>query len=170
MLCIKRFITSEERELKDSRGTGMFKSCFGISSRYLRVLWFILVLTILARNIDCKSILQKTLNQFGLVASKYERKLRCKSKFQCISLRRRVCLIVGRYVSPTCVSVWFLQSKPCLFPLKSSLKFVLHRGKPKFISLPVKFPADRSKFQFCATEKYNNFLANCAAVFVLLFF
>ena len=42
----------------------------------------------------------------------------------------------------------FLPSKLCLFPLKSSLEFVLHRGKPKFISFPVKFPADRSKFQF----------------------
>ena len=36
----------------------------------------------------------------------------------------------------------FLPSKPCLFPLKSSLEFVLHRGKHKFISLPVKFPAN----------------------------
>ena len=42
-------------------------------------------------------------------------------------------------------------SKPLLFPLKSSLKFVLHLGKPKFTSLPVEFPADRSKFQFCTT-------------------
>ena len=42
-----------------------------------------------------------------------------------------------------------LPSKPCLFPLKSSLEFILHRGKIKFIGLPVKFPADRSKFQFC---------------------
>ena len=100
MSWIKWFITSAERELKDWRGTGMFqscigmsRSCFGISSRYLRVLWFILILIILARNIDCKSILQKTLKQFGLVASKYERKLRYKSNFQCVSLRRRVCLI-----------------------------------------------------------------------------
>ena len=47
----------------------------------------------------------------------------------------------------------FLVSKPCLFPLKSSLEFVSHRGNPKFISLPVKFPDDRSKFQFCTTAR-----------------
>ena len=47
----------------------------------------------------------------------------------------------------------FLSSKPCVFPLKSGLEFVLSRGKPKFISLPVKFPADRSKFQFCSTAR-----------------
>ena len=100
MLFIKRFITSVESELKDSRGTGMFqscirmsRSCFGISSRYLRALLFILILIILARNIDCKRILQNTLKQFGLLASKNERILRYKSNFQCVSLRRRVCLI-----------------------------------------------------------------------------
>ena len=43
----------------------------------------------------------------------------------------------------------FLSSKPCLSPLESSLEFVIHRGKRKFISLQVKFPADRSKSQFC---------------------
>ena len=60
---------------------------------------------------------------------------------------------VARYVSPKCVSVWLLPSKSCLSPLKSSLEFVLHRGKPKFISFPVKFPADRSKFQFYTTAR-----------------
>ena len=46
--CFK-FIISAERELKDSRRSGRFQSCirrsrncFGISSRYLWVLWFIL--------------------------------------------------------------------------------------------------------------------------------
>ena len=53
---------------------------------------FLFLFIILARNIDFKSILQKTLKQFGLVASKYERKSRYKSNFQCVSLRRRVCL------------------------------------------------------------------------------
>ena len=47
----------------------------------------------------------------------------------------------------------FLPSKPCLFPLKSSLEFDLNRGKPKFISFPVKFFADRSKFQFCTAAR-----------------
>ena len=44
-----------------------------------------------------------------------------------------------------------LPSKPSLFPLKFVFKFVIHSGQPKFISLPVKFPANRSKFQFCTT-------------------
>ena len=47
----------------------------------------------------------------------------------------------------------FLLSKPCLFRLESSLEFVINRGKPKFISLPVKFPDDRSEFQFCTTAR-----------------
>ena len=50
----------------------------------------------------------------------------------------------------------FLPSKPCLFPPKSSLKFVLRRVRPKFISLQVKFPADRSRFQFCTTARSKN--------------
>ena len=59
----------------------------------------------------------------------------------------------------------FLSSKPCLFPLESTLEFVIHRGKPKFISLPVKFPPDRSKFQFFSMARSNNnFHANFAAV------
>ena len=108
---------------------------------------------ILARNIDCRSILQKTLNQFGLVASKYERKSRYKSNFRCVSLRRRVALICrSRHMFlQKAFQFGFLSWKPCLFLLESRLEFVIHRGKPKFISLPVKFPADRSKFQFCTT-------------------
>ena len=42
--------------------------------------WVPLLFIILARNIDCKSILQKTLKQFGLLASKYKRKSRYKSR------------------------------------------------------------------------------------------
>ena len=34
------------------------------------------------------------------------------------------------------------------FVPQCSLEFVIHRRKPKFITLLVKFPADRSKFQF----------------------
>ena len=37
---------------------------------------FLFLFIILATNIDCKSILQETLKQFGLAASKYERKSR----------------------------------------------------------------------------------------------
>ena len=54
------------------------------------------------------------------------------------------CYVV-RHVSPECVSVWLFTDE--------TLEFVLSRGKPKFISLPVKFPADRSKFQFCTTTR-----------------
>ena len=133
----------------------MSRNCFGISSRVFALFdrfWFI----ILARNIECQSILQKTIKQFGVVASKYERKSRYNSNFQCVSLHSRICLscYVARYVSPKCVSVWLLPSKPCLFPLKSSLEFVLHRGKPKFISFSVKFPANRANFQFYTTALY----------------
>ena len=61
----------------------------------------------------------------------------------------------------------FLPSKPCLFPLKSSLEFVLHRGKHKFISLPVNFPAERSKFQFCTAVFVCFVFLNPAAEIVL---
>ena len=129
---------------------------------------------ILARNIDCKSILQKTLNQFGLVASKYERKLRYKNNFQCVSLRRRVCFNTCRpYASPKYVSVWLFYRWNLVF-FSPSLEFVIQRGKPKFISFPVKFPDDKSKFQFCTTARSifkasNNFHANCTAAFVFFF-
>ena len=52
--------------------------------------WFWCI--ILDGNIECQSILQKTFEQFGLVASKYVRKPRYKSNFQCVSLLRRICL------------------------------------------------------------------------------
>ena len=62
----------------------------------------------------------------------------------------------------------FLPSKPCLFPLKSSLEFDLNRGKPKFISFPVKFFADRSKFQFCTAARsiiiFTRTLLPCSCV------
>ena len=101
--------------------------------------------------------LRKTFKQFGLVASKYEPKSRYKSNFQCVSLLRRICLcpVMSRDMFlQSAFQFGFLPSKPCLFPLKSSLEFVLHRGKPKFISFSVKFPADRSKFQFYTTALY----------------
>ena len=109
---------------------------------------------ILARNIDCKSILQKTLSQIGLVDSKFERKSRYKSNFQCVSLRRRVCFNMSRHmILQSAFQFGFLLSKPCLFRLESSLECVINRGKPKFSSLPVKFPDDGSEFQFCTTVR-----------------
>ena len=132
--------------------TNSCKFCpsYGISWWLFGLFLFI----ILARNIDCKSILQKSLNQFGLVASKYEQKSRYNSNFQCVSLRRRVCFNMSPPMFlQSAFQFGFLSSKPCLFPPESGVEFVIHRGKPKFISLPVKFPADRSKFQFCATTR-----------------
>ena len=143
----------------------MSRNCFRISSRYLHFFdWFWLI--ILAINIECQSILQRTFKQFGLVASKYERKSRYKSNFQCVSLLRRMCLYpvtmyIARYVSPKCVSVWLLPSKSCLFPLKCSLEFVLHRGKPKFISFPLNFPPIDQRFRSILPPE------NCTAVFVI---
>ena len=49
----------------------------------------------------------------------------------------------------------FLLSKPCLFCLESSLEFVINRGKPQIIRLPVQFPDDRSEFHFCTTARGN---------------
>ena len=134
----------------------MSRNCFGISSRVFALFdrfWFI----ILARNIERQSILQKTIKQFGVVASKYERKSRYKSNFQCVSLHSRICLcpVMSRDMFlQSAFQFGFLPSKPCLFPLKSSLEFVLHRGKPKFISFPVKFPANRANFQFYTPALY----------------
>ena len=111
---------------------------------------------ILARNIDCKSILQKTLNQIGLVDSKFGRKSRHKSNFQCVSLRRRVCFNMSPHmILQSAFQFGFLLSKPCLFCLESSLEFVINRGKPQIISLPVQFPDDRSEFHFCTTARGN---------------
>ena len=77
----------------DPKVTWDVKNSYKLCTRYGRSWWLFgfLLIIILARNIDCKSILQKTLNQFGLVASKYERKSRYKNTFQCVSLRWRVC-------------------------------------------------------------------------------
>ena len=72
-----------------SKVTWNVKNSYKLCMRYW-ISWWLLgffLFIILARNIDCKSILQKTLNKFGLVASKYERKSRYKSNFQCVSLR-----------------------------------------------------------------------------------
>ena len=135
----------------------MSRTCFGITSRYLRVLWFIplFLFIILAGNINCKSILQKTLKQFGLVVQNTSENRDTRTIFSASYFAGEFAYV------PICRAMFlqsafqfgFLPSKPCLFPLKSSLEFVLHRGKPKFINLPVKFPADRSKFQFRTTAR-----------------
>ena len=86
-----------------SKGFALFRNtqvAFGfpeVASELVRDIFeffdlFLFLFIILARNIDCKSILQKTSKQFGLVLQKYERKSTYKSNFQCVSLRGRVCL------------------------------------------------------------------------------
>ena len=120
----------------DPKVTWDVKNSYKLCTRYGRSWWlfgFFLII-ILARNIDCKSILQKTLNQFGLVASKYERKSRYKSNFQCVLLRRRICFNMSSHVFlQSALQFGFLSSKPCLFPVESSLEFVIHRGKPSLL-------------------------------------
>ena len=94
----------------------MSRNCFGISSRVFALFdrfWFI----ILARNIECQSILQKTIKQFGVVASKYERKSRYKSNFQCVSLHSRI------YLCPVMSRDMFLQS---------AFQFGFYRRNPVF--------------------------------------
>ena len=155
----------------------MSRSCFGISSRYLRVLWFILIFIYYS---GWKYWLQKyfTENIEAIRASNF--KIRAKSRYKSeqfsVRLTSQTSLLISGMSShkflQSAFQFGFLLSKPCLFPLKSSLEFVLHPGKPKFISLPVTLPADRSKFQFCTTARMKLiiiFYANCTAVFVFFF-
>ena len=58
---------------------------------------------------------------------------------------RAICFSKKRF------SLDFYRGNFVFFSWNRAWNFVIHRGKPKFISLPVKFPADRSKFQFCTT-------------------
>ena len=55
-------------------------------------------------------------------------------------------------VSPTCVLVWLFALEPLSFPPEIQLGIRFTPWKTQIISLPVKFPADRSKFQFCTTR------------------
>ena len=60
--------------------------------------------------------------------------------FQRVSLRRRVCFNMLRHMFvQKCFLVWLFIVETLSFSLETSLEFVIHRGKPKFISLPVKF-------------------------------
>ena len=91
-----RLVTSAECEVKDSHAQECLKvdlECPEVASEQVRNIFqffdlLLFLFIILARNTDYKSVLQKTLKQFGLVASKYERKSTNNSNFQC----KRVCL------------------------------------------------------------------------------
>ena len=103
--------------------------------------------------IDCKSVLQENIEAKWASSFKVRAKNEIQEQFSG-RLTSQTSLLISCYVArQSAFQFGFLPSKPCLFPLKSSLEFVLHRGKPQFFTLPVKFPADRSKFQFCTTAR-----------------
>ena len=85
-------VTSVEQEVKDSRGSGIFQSCFQmsqscfrISSRYLQVLWFILILIY---NSGWKYWLQKyfTENIDGFWASSFKIRAKIETQEQLFSV------------------------------------------------------------------------------------
>ena len=115
--------------------------CPEIASELVRAIFAffdLFLFIILARNIECQSILQKTFKQFGLVASKYERKSRHKSNFQCISLLRRVCLcpVMSRDVSPKCISVWLFTVETLSFPPEIQLGICFTSWRTQIYQLP----------------------------------
>ena len=59
----------------------LFQNAPKLPRNYFQISSSSLIYIILARNIEGKGVLQKTLKQFGLVASKYERKSTYKSNF-----------------------------------------------------------------------------------------
>ena len=93
-------ITSAEREVKDCDTQECFKVAFGcpkFASQLVRDIveffdLFLFLFITLARNIDCKSILQKTLKQFSLRLTS-----QTSSPVSCY---------VAQYVSSKCVLVW----------------------------------------------------------------
>ena len=102
-------------------------------------------LLFLLKNIDCKSILQK---------------IEIQEQFS-VRLTAQTSLLenVAPYVSPKCVSVWLFIVETLYVPLEFSLElFITHCGKPKFINLPVKFSAAKSKFQFCTTARSKHII------------
>ena len=148
-----------------------------LGSRYLRVLWFTLIFIYYS---GWKYWLQKyfTENIEAIRASRF--KIRAKSRYKSeqfsVHLTSQTSLLMSGMSShkflQSAFQFGFLLLKPYLFPLKSSLEFVLHRGKPKFTSLPVTLPVDRTKFQFCTTARMKLiiiFYADCTAVFVFFF-
>ena len=68
---------------------------------------------------------------------------------------------IAPYVSTKCVSVWLCILETWSFSPGIWIGIhVIHCGKNKFISLPVKFHADRSKFQFCTTITRSKLIIN----------
>ena len=105
---------------------------------------------ILARNIDCKSILQKTLEQFGLAASKYRQNWDSRAIFSAPHFADEFAgpAISREMFLQSAFQLGFLPSKPCLFPLKSGLEFVLYRGKPNLLVCQSNSLLINQKFSF----------------------
>ena len=133
-----------------SKGFALFRNtqvAFGfpeVASELVRDIFeffdlFLFLFIILARNIDCKSILQKTSKQFGLVLQNTSENRHTSAIFSASHFAGEFAY-VARYVSPKCVSVWLFTVETLTFPPIYTLEFVLHHGKPTFITLPVKFP------------------------------
>ena len=62
---------------------------------------------------------------------------------------------VARYVSPKCVSVWLFTVETFFFSWNLAWNSFYAVENRNFVSYPIKFPADRSKFQFCTTARSN---------------
>ena len=127
-----------------SKGFALFRNtqvAFGfpeVASELVRDIFetfdlFLFLFIILARNIDCKSILQKTSKQFGLVLQNTSENRHTRAIFSA-SQFPNVLIYVLRYVSQSSFQYGYLPSKLCPFPLKSSLEFILLHVKLKFIT------------------------------------
>ena len=151
----------------------MSRSCFRMSRSSSELVWdifeffdlFFSLSVILARNIDYKSTLQKTLEQFGLVASKYERKSRYKSNFQCVSIRRQVPLCRAICFSKVRFSLAFYRRNLVFFPWKLAWNSFYTVENPNLLVRWMKVSV------LYNGPKFNiDFQANCTSVFVFFFF
>ena len=161
-----RLVTSEAREKTDSRRSGMFqscfrmtRSCFGISSRYLRVLWFILILIYYSgQKYWLKKYFTENIEAVWVSSFKIRAKIEMPEKFS-VRLTSQTSLLVSCYVawyvSPKCVSVWLFTVETFILPWNLAWNSFYAMENRNFVSLPIIFPADRSKFQFCTTARSN---------------
>ena len=108
-----------------SKGFALFKNtpvAFGfpeVASELVRDIFeffdlFLFLFIILARNIDCKSILQKTSKQFGLVLQNTSENRHTSAIFSASHFAGEFAY-VARYVSPKCVSVWLFTVETLTF-------------------------------------------------------
>ena len=109
-----------------SKGFALFRNtqvAFGfpeVASELVRDIFeifdlFLFLFIILARNIDCKSILQKTSKQFGLVLQNTSENRHTRAIFSASHFAGKFAY-VARYVSPKRVSVWLFTVETLTFP------------------------------------------------------